>query len=445
MKTLPSRVRRYILFTWVAFFSLLACFLARFTGNLILDFNSTNRIVILISLVVADILADLFPIIYSVDTSENKAEITLTFSIDFVIAVLFSPLTAALAVFISDMISQVVSKKAWYKVLYNSSKIGLQVGITSLFFFTYYQQSSSLFTFRNMTSMFLGFLLYLLLDSMLLFKLLSIINNKPFFVFWFRNIRKILFTVISLFALGLMLIFFLKTEPLMGVFVIPTFIAVYLALRREVEVVKETEQALYALASVVDARIPDTMFHSERVAAYTRDLCEALGLEDELTSIIVMSARLHDIGKISIPDRILQKPSKLTQEEYKIVRTHPVDGATIAASLTRFRKGAVLIRHHHERYDGKGYPDRAKEEEIPIGARIISLLDAFDTMTTPRNYNVTPKTIDDALEEIDKYKGKQFDPAVADVWKRVVNKNREKYQSIIDDARKKIEKWLSQE
>lgn len=445
MKTLPVRVRRYILFTWVAFFSLLAYFIARFTGNLIADINSVGRIVILISLVVADIIADLFPIIYSVDTSENKAEITLTFSIDFVIAVLYSPLTATLAVFISDMISQIISRKAWYKVFYNSSKIGLQVGITSLFFFTYYQQSSSLFTFRNMTSMFLGFLLYLLLDSMLLFKLLSMINNKQFFVFWFRNIRKILFTTISLFALGLMLIFFLKTEPLMGVFIIPTFIAVYLALRREVEVVKETEQALYALASVVDARIPDTMFHSERVAAYTRDLCEALGLEEELTSIIVMSARLHDIGKISIPDRILQKPSKLTHEEYKIVRTHPVDGATIAASLTRFRKGAVLIRHHHERYDGKGYPDRVKEEEIPIGARIISLLDAFDTMTTPRNYNVTPKTIDEALEEIDKYKGKQFDPAVADAWKIVVNKNREKYQSIIDDARKKIEKWLSQE
>jgi HD-GYP domain-containing protein (c-di-GMP phosphodiesterase class II) len=394
---------------------------------------------------VANILADLFPIIYSIDASENKAEITLTFAINFAIALLFSPLVAMISVLITDTISQIITKKEWFKTLFNSSKIGLETGIPSLFFYKYYSLSLPLTNPKNLAAIAVGFVIYLLLDSVALFGLLSVLNNKPFFNFWYKNMKKVFFTLLALFFLGLVIIFFFQTQPLMNLFIVPTFIAVYFALKRDVQVTQETEQALYTLAAVVDARIPDTMFHSDRVAKITRDLCDALNVDDDVANVVVMSAKLHDIGKIAIPDRILQKNTKLTADEYETVKLHPIDGANIAGSLTRFRKGATLIRHHHERYDGNGYPDKIKDEQIPLGSKIIAVVDSFDTMTTPRNYKKIPRTIDEALGEIEINKGTQFDPHISDVFIRMVEENKQKYQNMIDEARSKIEVWLSQQ
>ncbi|MGC8758060.1 MAG: HD-GYP domain-containing protein, partial [Caldisericaceae bacterium] len=328
---------------------------------------------------------------------------------------------------------------------FNSSKIGLEIGVTSLFFYGNYSFSTQLVTPHNLLIVITAFLIDLILDSVTLFGLLSILNNRPFFPFWYKNMKKVFFTLLALFFLGLVIIFFFQTQPLMNLFIIPTFIAVYFALKRDVQVTQETEQALYALAAVVDARIPDTMFHSDRVAKITRDLCDALNVDEDVANVVVMSAKLHDIGKIAIPDKILQKKAKLTQEEYEVIKLHPVDGAKIAGSLTRFRKGANLIRHHHERYDGTGYPDNFPNEQIPLGARIIAVVDAFDTMTTPRNYKKNPRTIDEALDEVYANRGTQFDPHIADVFIKMVRENKQKYQDIIDDARSKIEAWFSQQ
>lgn len=445
MESLPVKVRVFILFISLAFVVLFVVCVINFKISFVDSLQSIRSITIILSLLVADILADLFPIVYSVDTSENKAEITLTFSINFAIAVLFSPLIAIMVSFLVSIISDTISRKQIVKMIFNSTKISLAVCITSLFFYNNYFYNLPLTNPKNLSILGLGFLIYLFLDSSLLFGLLSILNKKPFVIFWFKNLRKVFLTLLAFFAIGLVIIFFFQTQPLMNLFIIPTFIAVYLALKRDVQVTQETEQALYTLAEIVDARIPDTMFHSERVAQYTKDFCNALNIDDDVTNLIVMSAKLHDIGKIAIPDKILWKPSKLTKDEYEVVKYHPIDGANIAASLTKFRKGATLIKYHHEHYDGQGYPDKVREENIPLGARIIAIVDAFDTMTTPRNYNRNPRTIDEALEEIRINAGTQFDPHISEVFIKMVKDNKEKYQEIINDACKKIEAWLSQE
>lgn len=444
MKELPIKARIFIYLEWLVFAFVFIFLAFRYNADFLNAFKSLKNIITILLLFVADILADLFPIIYSIDASENKAEITLTFAIDFAISVLFTPLLAMLIVLFSDIFSQIFSKKNWFKTIFNSTKMSLEVGITSLFFYKYYSPNLPLTSIENLYVIGIGFLIYLLLDSVILLYLLSILNNRSFLIFWWKNMKKVFFTLLALFFLGLVVIFFFQTQPLMNLFIIPTFTAVYLALKRDVQVTQETEQVLYTLAEIVDARIPDTMFHSDRVAKYTKDLCEALNMEDDVINVVMMSAKLHDIGKIAIPDKILQKSTKLSPDEFETVKFHPIDGANIAASLTKFKKGAVLIRHHHERYDGKGYPDKFSETDIPLGARIIAVVDAFDTMTTPRNYNRIPKTIDQALKEIDAYKGSQFDPYIADTFIKMINENKEKYQEIIDNARKKIEEWLSQ-
>ncbi len=439
MRELPAKARIFIYLEWLVFTIAFVIFVLVFKADLINSIQSLKSIIIILSLTIADIASDLFPIIYSIDSSENKAEVTISYSLNFALAVLFSPLITIIISFLAAFISDIFTRKQWFKTLFNSTKIGLETGIPSLFFYKYYSLNLPLTNPKNLSAICVGFIIYLLLDSAILFALLSLLNNKPFIPFWYKNIKKVFFTLFALFFLGVVIVFFFQTQPLMNLFIIPTFTAVYLALKRDVQVTQETEQALYELAAVVDARVPDTMFHSERVAEITRDLCNALNLEDGITNVVVMSAKLHDIGKISIPDEILQKPSKLTSEEYENVKLHSLDGEKIASALTRFRKGATLIRHHHERYDGIGYPDKFKDTQIPLGSRIIALVDSFDTMTTPRNYRKIPKTLDEALEEIKIWKGTQFDPDIADVLIKMIKENEKKYAQLIKEAKENFE------
>jgi putative nucleotidyltransferase with HDIG domain len=217
----------------------------------------------------------------------------------------------------------------------------------------------------------------------------------------------------------------------MNLFLIPTIVAVYTAVKRRVQIIEETENTLFALADAVDARIPDTMNHTHRVAKLSEDLCNKLKLPTNLTNEIAIASSLHDIGKISIPDAILNKNGKLTEEEYKIIKKHSEEGAKIASRLSLFKEGAKLIKHHHERYDGKGYPDGLKGEKIPFGARVINIADSFDTMTTPRNYRPYTKSIQEALEEVEKCKGTQFDPQISDAFIEMVKSDLERYYELI--------------
>ncbi len=165
---------------------------------------------------------------------------------------------------------------------------------------------------------------------------------------------------------------------------------------------------VYALAATVDARDPYTYGHSERVAYISETIGRAIGLSmDELVNLHA-AALLHDIGKVGVPDSILTKPGRLTEDEWRVMGRHPVEGARIVGHVTELAALVPMIRHHHEWYDGTGYPDRLKGEDIPLGARIISIADAYDTMTTQRPYRDTVSE-EEALEELRRCSGTQFD------------------------------------
>jgi putative nucleotidyltransferase with HDIG domain len=431
VRELPTKVKIFIYLEWLVFAIIFIIFALVFKAGFFSSIHSPKSIIIILSLTIADIFSDLVPIIYSLGSSENKAEVTLTFAINFALAVLYSPLIAMIISFVVPFLSNLIIKKQWVKTLFDATKISLTVGITSLFFSKYYSHSLSLINPKNLSTIGLGFLIYFSLDSLILFALLSLLNNKPFIPFWYKNIKKVFFTLFALFFLGVVIIFFFQTEPLMNLFIIPTFVAVYLALKREVQITQETENALYALADAVDARIPDTMDHSKRVAILTRDLCNALNVDDERTNIIVMATKLHDIGKVIIPDAILNKNGKLTEEEYEIIKKHSEEGEKIASKLSLFRKGATFIKFHHERFSGGGYPDGLKGEQIPFGARVINIADSFDTMITPRIYRSYTKSMQEALEEVERCKGTQFDPQIADAFIEMVKSDLERYYELI--------------
>ncbi len=170
---------------------------------------------------------------------------------------------------------------------------------------------------------------------------------------------------------------------------------------------------LQAMANILEAKDPYTKYHSENVARYSRRLARKIGFATDQIDVIGVSAILHDIGKIGIQDDILCKPEKLTEQEYKIVQRHPVIAEAILKPIDEFQPIIRDIKHHHEKFDGTGYPDGLKGSRIPLGARIIAVADTYDVITTGRVYKKarSPRY---AINELKRYSGIQFDPAIVE-------------------------------
>ena len=175
------------------------------------------------------------------------------------------------------------------------------------------------------------------------------------------------------------------------------------------------EDLLLSLANVIDLRDTDTMGHSKGVAQYAALLSKKLGLSPEQIEQIQKTGLLHDIGKIGIPDSILLKPDRLTPEEFEIIKEHPVRGAEIVGANHTLVKLAPIIRHHHERYDGMGYPDGLHGKEIPLGARILGLADAVQAMASDRPYR-RALCLSEIISEVRRHTGTQFDPSVVEAF-----------------------------
>ena len=166
----------------------------------------------------------------------------------------------------------------------------------------------------------------------------------------------------------------------------------------------------YAFFSrALEEKDPYTAGHSERVGFYSTELAKGLNLSREEIDAINKAAYLHDIGKIGMPDRVLHKKEKLTDEDFAYIKRHQTDGAKILEGLPFCEKIIPYILHHHERYDGKGYPHGLSGDMIPQGAQIIAIADSFDAMTTGRGYN-NPLMLNEAIEELKKSRGIQLNP-----------------------------------
>jgi HD-GYP domain-containing protein (c-di-GMP phosphodiesterase class II) len=145
-------------------------------------------------------------------------------------------------------------------------------------------------------------------------------------------------------------------------------------------------QSLLGLANAVEAKDVYTRGHSERVAALARRIALGAGMPPPVADTIARAGLLHDLGKIGIPESVLRKPAPLTAEEWTVMRRHPIVGAQIVAPLEFFAEGAVIVRHHHERQDGSGYPDGLQGDLIPLGSRIVGVADVYDALTSDRPY-----------------------------------------------------------
>ncbi len=181
------------------------------------------------------------------------------------------------------------------------------------------------------------------------------------------------------------------------------------------------QQTLLALVTAIEAKDEYTRGHSQRVAEYAVGIALELNFPQERVDLLRTAAELHDIGKIGIKDLIIQKPDRLSDEEFREIKNHVITGERIVAPITYLSPVLPAIRNHHERWDGKGYPDGQKGEQIALEARILAVADAFDAMTTKRTYN-NPMTMEQALKRVREASGTQFDPQVVAAFSRYIER-----------------------
>ena len=175
------------------------------------------------------------------------------------------------------------------------------------------------------------------------------------------------------------------------------------------------------LNQLLDLRDLNTGLHSTRLAEWGLLVARSLGVSERDMYELEMGALLHDIGKVGVPDNILNKPGRLTDEEYEVVKRHPEFGWTVIRKLKGLEQSSLYVLHHHENFDGTGYPAKLKGHETPIGARIVSVIDAFDAMVSARPYR-KGMPIQEALKRLHDVSGRQFDPAVVNSFTEFAQK-----------------------
>ena len=181
-------------------------------------------------------------------------------------------------------------------------------------------------------------------------------------------------------------------------------------------------ETVTSLAFAIDAKDQYTHGHSRKVSAYSVMTAQALGLKPEEVEEIRLAGLLHDIGKVGIPEPILNKSGPLDADEWETMKTHTVLGAKILEPLQTMNRIGDMVRHHHEFYDGTGYPKRLRGNEIPYGARVIAVADAFDTITSERTYKKA-RTREDAFAELERCASNQFDPEIVRAFVKIMRRS----------------------
>ena len=353
--------------------------------------------------------------------------ISIGFPIDFVMILVYGPALAMLITALGALIAETIERKiSWYKIIFNVAQQALSAGIAGLV----YQYSGGIVGFQNFFKFIfpaaLCAFIYPIINLILVNVFISLEKRIKIASVWRINFKDILPSYLAEAPMGfLMAIVYVEV----GIFGILLFFLPLLLARRSFELYTKMRKVyldtIRALAAAIDAKDPYTKGHSERVAETSVALAQELNLSDRDIEDIEYTALLHDIGKIGIADKILGKKGSLTNQEYEKIKEHTIMGANIIEPVDFLKNSYEAIYHHHERYDGKGYPDGVKSKDIPLFSRIIAVADAYDAMNSDRPYRKKLNK-DKILKELTDQSGKQFDPEVVEALISVLDREREK-------------------
>lgn len=349
------------------------------------------------------------------------AVVTVTAALDFAIITLFGPGIAAWFGLLEAMVSSGLARKVpYYKLLFNIGQHILTLGAAALVFRA---MGGDIYNPQLLT-LALSFLVcatvYFGVNNFLICTIIGITERLSPLRVWLVNFRWTIGHDLILAPLGLVVALLYAKVGAWSVF---AFFAPLALARYVYKLYMDLRNAYFdsiaALASALDASDPYTRGHSDRVTEYAKQTARVMKLSEREIESIEFAGRLHDIGKIGIDRSILRKRNKLNDREMAAMQKHPIMGSEIAGKLKFMRKAEYYVAHHHERFDGSGYPDGLKGEQIPIGARIMGVVDAFDAMTSDRPYRPA-LSVEVAVQELEKGAGQQFDPDVVKIFLELI-------------------------
>jgi len=326
---------------------------------------------------------------------------------------------SVVAVCASALAAQFLAKKNLLKTVFNASQESLSIALAIIAYRLLGGTPLRSIGESGSLSLFALFLVFFTTNSICVSGALGIVGDRSAWSIWKENTLKALpYDFLSLPAI----LFFVWTYTQYGTVGAFIFAVPLLGLRQLYKVTGQLEQTnkelLELMVAAIEARDPYTSGHSRRVADKARVIARAVGVREREIQRIVAAALLHDVGKIhEVFGPILSKPGRLTPEEQVIMRTHPIKSAELAGKVTDLRDVVPLIRHHHENWDGTGYPDGLKADGIPLGSRIIMFADTIDAMTTDRPYRAALDSTS-VRRELLRFRGTQFDPQICDALLR---------------------------
>lgn len=367
-------------------------------------------------------LAEILPI-----NLPKDAEVTVGFAVFMGAILVLGTKASVWLAFIAAVIPEIKTKR-FIRIPYNSfvniSIYIIMVGVSGYLFEITGGTPGKINILNDIIPMLVLVFSYLIMNISLIALALSILQKENLFHIFTSNFKWALPNYLALAPLGILLAIIYINVGSAGIllFLVPLLIArhsfqLYMNMRK---IYLETIQAL---ATTIEAKDPYTRGHSERVAMYASIIAEEMNLGEDFLNTLNFAALLHDIGKIGIPDEILNKPGKLSEYEFDKIKIHPILGANIVGKIDFLAQASSYIRFHHERQNGRGYPEGLKGENIPLGAAILAVADAFDAMTSDRPYR-RAWNLDDTLHEIESNSGIQFRPEVVEALKNAVKKGR---------------------
>ncbi len=350
---------------------------------------------------------------------EGSGYVSVSYALDLASIIIFGPLIGA---FIASLgtVSTKQWKLPWYVIAFNFFQIAVVAFLAGITFEATGGTFGYIYIPDEIIPLICASAIYFLLNTILVTLAIAFNNDQSIWDVWSVNFRWAVPNYVTLAPLGILIVFVYQEIGILGLILL--FLPLLVA-RQSFSMYMKMREAylstIKTLSQTLEAKDQYTSGHSIRVAELAKEMGKNLNLRADKLETIEYIAILHDIGKIGVPEQILNKPASLNTQEFEKIKDHPVLGQKIIEDVEFLSAYSSVIRHHHERYDGRGYPDGLKGEEIPMEARIIAVADTFDAMTTKRSYREAIDKIA-TLREIELQKSKQFDPQVVEALKKVL-------------------------
>ena len=370
---------------------------------------------ILLALILGAELLDIsFP--HSVITFHFSVSAAFSFASGLTVGPLVGGAIVALAYFADGLYAH----REMIKTFVNSAGLALSTIVSSSLYLALADPTrSTLGSLQNLFAATIAAVAYTVVNTGTLALIVAPVMGVGTFQMWRANYSGLYVELLTLATLGSIIPVLVDENPLaMVMLVVPLMIGPYLAFKGIRQAHHETRVAMEGLADALERRDPYTFRHSIRVTEYTRMMLATMPQIPKPTAdAILAAAHVHDLGKVGSQDGSLKKPGALTSDERAELQQHAAIGAEIVDRLEAYKPSVAVIRHHHERWDGSGYPDGLAGERIPLGSRIIAVADAFDAMTSDRVYRPALST-ETAFAELRKGAGAQFDPQIVELFQR---------------------------